>query len=50
MLISQEILKTVGFLDPAFRASGWGSDADYCHRVWMPGLELYVSYRAILWH
>ncbi|MFT5323879.1 MAG: hypothetical protein ACI8P0_001733 [Planctomycetaceae bacterium] len=50
MLISQEILKTVGFLDPAFRAPGWGSDADYCHRVWMPGLELYVSHRAILWH
>ena len=50
MLISQEILKTVGFLDPAFRASGWGSDTDYCHRVWMPGLGLYVSHRAILWH
>jgi hypothetical protein len=50
MLISQEILKTVGFLNPAFRASGWGSDADYCHRVSESGGKLYVNHRAMLWH
>lgn len=50
MLISQETLKTVGFLDPAFRAPGWGSDVDYSHRVSESGRELYVSHRAMLWH
>jgi len=50
MLISRETLKTVGFLDPTFRAPGWGSDVDYSHRVSESGGELYVSHRAMLWH
>ena len=40
----------MGFLDPAFRDPGWGSDVDYCHRASESGLELYVSHRAMLWH
>jgi hypothetical protein len=31
--ISRETLKTRGFLNLSFRASGWASDADYCYRV-----------------
>ena len=50
MLISRETLKTGGFLNPSFRAPGWGSDVDYCHRASESGLELYVSHRAIRWH
>jgi len=50
MLISREALQTVGFLDPHFRAPGWGSDVDYSHRMSESGLELYVSHRAMLWH
>jgi GT2 family glycosyltransferase len=33
MLISRKTLKTGGFLDLAFRALGWGSDAGYCYRI-----------------
>ena len=50
ILISRKTLKTVGFLDPSLRAPGWGSDVDYCYRAFKPGLELYVSRRAMLWH
>ena len=50
MLISNETLRAVGFLDPHFRAPGWGADVDYSHRVQTSGRELYVSHRAMLWH
>lgn len=50
MLIPAHTLKTVGFLDPTFRAPGWGADVDYSLRVSQAGLELYVSHRAMLWH
>ena len=50
MLIPYSTLKTVGLLDPGFRAPGWGADVDYSHRVTEAGLELYVSHRAMVWH
>jgi hypothetical protein len=50
MPISRKTLQTVGFLDLAFRAPGWGSGVDYCHRAPEVGLGIYVSHRAMLWH
>lgn len=50
MLISLQTLQTVGFLDPIFRAPGWGADQDYSYRVKCQNKSLYVSYRAMLWH
>ena len=42
-------LETVGFLDPVFRAPGWGTDVDCSRRFSQAGLELYVSHRSMLW-
>jgi len=50
MLLHTSTIKAVGFLDPTFRAPGWGADVDYSHRVTQAGLELYVSHRAMVWH
>jgi GT2 family glycosyltransferase len=50
MMISQQTLRSVGLLDPCFRAPGWAADVDYSHRASEAGFGLYVSHRAMLWH
>lgn len=50
MLLSQQSITKIGFLDPVFRHPGWGADIDYCHRVLQAGLKIYVSLRSMLWH
>lgn len=50
MLLPTSTIRSVGFLDPGFRAPGWGADVDYSHRVTKAGLKLFVSHRAMVWH
>lgn len=50
MLLSQQSISDIGFLDVCFEAPGWGADVDYCHRVTQAGFKTYVACGSNLEH